>query len=234
MLSKTKKILKESLLRLDSSVFSTRLCLGFVLAPTLFVKGERALLIDVTNDRAVVFATNKKEADYSIMVLTELIALVKSMKQNGLLLAVDYKKTDLELLYSASCNDLQSGSIPNTYSTSDGCELVCSPDLQLKDGAISLSGFSLPTQLFPFIKETLLAVFFPTPDLIDYLNRGFCSPEFYQTKRALRVSRISVIVAFLIGVLSPFAAVFLGNKWGHSTIESKQFNEIICSIRDND
>lgn len=219
---------------LDSSIFSTQRCLGSVVSPVLFMKGGRALLLDEDKKTAVVFAKNQAEANYSVLLLTEFIALLTKMKAQGVILDVDCKKSDLELFYSIPQNELMRNSVPDVFSASDDVELHYNSNPHLIDGSITLVGFPIPSQLFTPLREILLTVSFPTPGYKDYLKHGFMPEEAYRAKKALHVSRIAVIVAILIGVLSPFGAVMLGNKWGYTTLETNQFQKIIRVLQSND
>ena len=227
-------ILKKALLNLNTTVYSTHLCLGSVVAPVIFSKGKRALLIDEEKKAAIVLAHDQEEANFTILILTELIAIVKDLKQRGLILDVDSKTTEFELFYSLHENELFPRSVPQEYRTSDDCSLVYSGTAKLTDGDVTLIGFPVPNQLYDYLKMTLLSVSFPTPDYSDYINHDFSTVESYRTKRALRISWIAIIVAILIGLLTPIVSVFLGNQWGHTVLKTEQFQEIIQAIRDND
>ena len=233
-LSIGKDIIKKSLLQLDSSIFSTQLCLGCVVSPILFAGGKRALMINKERECAIVFSRSQEEADYSIMLLTQLIAIINEIKKQGLLLGVGYKKTDLEFFYSSSQNELIAQSVPGRYCSSTGCILECLDTPLLKDEDIILKGYSLPPQLFEPLSEALLSVFFPTPDYKVYLTRDFCTVEEYRAKRALRVSWVAIIVAILIGISSPFFAVFWGNRYGQTELKVEQYQGLLKEIRNND
>ena len=234
ILTKSRRIIKESLLKLDSTVFFNQECLGCVVAPVLFQKGKRALLIDDEKKSAIVFAVNQNEANNSIMLLTELIAYVKVIKRNGLVLDVDTKHSDLEFFYSIPNNELFAQSVPGFFETGDGCILEYSDTCQIKDDGVILTGYSIPTQLFSALKDTLLSVSFPTPEYSDYLNHNFNTIESFHTKRALKISWFAIAVAILIGVLSPLFSVFIGNRFGYTVLKTEQFQELIQIIRDND
>lgn len=208
--------------------------MGSVVAPVLFMKGRRALLLDEDKKCAVVFAPNQADANFTILLLTEFIAILKRMKEQGVILDADHKKSDLELLYSVPENELVSESVPGLYSATDDVELQYGSNPHLIDDGITLAGFPIPSQLFTPLKEVLLTVSFPTPGYKDYLNHGFMTEDTFRAKRSLRVSWIAVIVAILIGVLSPFGAVLLGNKWGYTTLETNQFQKIIRIMQGDD
>lgn len=233
-LSIGKGILKKSLLKLDRSIYSTQLCLGCVVSPVLFASGERALMINKEMGCAVVFSRSQEEADYSIMLLTQLISIIKEIKTQGLLLNVGFKKTDLELFYSSPQNELKAQSVPGRYYSSSGCILECADAPLLKDEDRVLMGFNLPPQLFKPLSEDLLSVFFPTPDYKAYLTRDFCSVEEYRAKRALRISWFAIVVAILIGISSPFFAVILGNRFGQTELKEEQYKGLLKEIRNND
>lgn len=233
-LTRSNKILKKSLLQLNTSIYSTQYCLGCIIAPMLFAKGKRALLIDESQKRAFVFANNQNEAYFSIMLLTELITVIGEMKKQGVIIDAEIKQTDLELFYSTEVNELMDDSIPGRYKTTNGGVLEYSSKPQLKEDDILLTGYVIPSQLFAPLKETLLSISFPTPHYSDYINHGFCTEDAFRTKRAFRVSWFAIIVAILIGVLSPFGSILLGNLFGHMTLDNGQFQKLITVIRDND
>ena len=92
--------------------------------------------------------------------------------------------------------------------------------------------FELPEQLFNPLSQYLFSIIYPTNDLDRYVSYGFMEEEEYRTRKALKNSRIAIIVAILIGVISPFASVLIANHYGKTTLDETQLSLIINSIGD--
>ena len=52
----------------------------------------------------------------------------------------------------------------------------------------------------------------------------------YQVKKANKFSKIGIIIAIAVAVISPILSVFISNKYGVSTLNGKQYNELIQSV----
>lgn len=89
-----------------------------------------------------------------------------------------------------------------------------------------LTGDNLPNSLSCVIKHLLGNTIFPTEELLYLIRNNFEQTE----DKALKYAKYSLWVAIFAIVLSIFA-VPISNKWGVTTLDSKQYNAIIMSIK---
>ena len=74
------------------------------------------------------------------------------------------------------------------------------------------------------------SVVYPTISLRTFIKNGYLTDEQKNAKDALNVAHLGVWISLFVACISPFAAVFVGNSFGVSTLNSDQYNRLIGSF----
>ncbi len=97
-------------------------------------------------------------------------------------------------------------------------------------GCRLLSGNSGPGYLYDKFFHFFDSVVYPTISLRTFIKNGYLTDEQKNAKDALNVAHLGVWISLFVACISPFAAVFVGNSFGVSTLNSDQYNRLIGSF----
>ena len=229
--ARIKKVLKS----LTQFSFGTNTIFMRIVSPIFFPRSQSALFVDFINNKAFVLAPAIDEATVAIKLIIALISVMSKLEEKCLIYVSDKSfHSDCSIVYGDKIV-LDSHPLPSRYESKDDnivLDQESSTRYTLKDGDCSMLSFELPEQLFNPLSQYLFSIIYPTNDLDRYVSYGFMEEEEYRTRKALKNSRIAIIVAILIGVISPFASVLIANHYGKTTLDETQLSLIINSIGD--
>lgn len=195
------------------------------------------------------FLFNNKAGSYSVLVkkeseqeqsekeflltskLVELISYLQRLEKESLIYIVPEKANDVNLLYQG-CTIERQGTLAGQYILSDGSLLGINKGIYFieKDGKVLLSSLREESSLYVELKRYLCSRVYPTSGLKEYIEGGFKNEDQRQAAEANRLSRNSIRLAWFAAIVSPFASLLLGNCFGITTIDRKQFDNIIQTI----
>lgn len=211
---------------------STDVCLGRIIQTQLFC--NNALLID-NNDNVYCMYDLKTHNGNNELIIFDLLSTLSNLERQNYIYVVQKVENTRPILFYEHSSFCDKNQFENRYNI--GNEMVLSVDEDVasieKQGEKILEGSKLPEILSQSVVRYLTSIVFPTEDLKDFVNRNYQSEEIRQTKRANRISIISVVVAILIAISAPFLTIWWGNTHGKNTITELQFKSLLQSIRDS-
>ncbi len=233
-------ITKEAIKAIAELGINNNQTLGELLSRIYFKKDQYALLLDETKQTVEVLIAIKKNNQDNVAgffyLLTELLSILRELEENNLIYTFPQELTDSYVLYYEDKQDdrkmqqvsqISIGPSLILQLNSNGHHDIC------KDGRPILNGNELPPIVLNDLKHFFSAIVFPTAGLQQYIKNGYTSFEFYLAKRANRISQWAIFIAFLAFVVSPFLSVCISNKFGISTLNKEQYDELIQSIQIN-
>ncbi len=209
--------------------------LGEIVTPILFKNKSLALAINISGRDELLFKSDASNdtIQKSILQLTEIVALLDYLEKNRYILVVE---TDLinELFYDKT-TDFSQTQLPNEYLIADNLNLLSKANepMQIieKGKNVIMEGKQVSELLMTPIKRFFSCAVLPTNALKDYKKRGYKALDEYLTRLGLRFSIASMVIAVLIALFSPLATIFLGNRYGISTIKSDQMDSILHTTK---
>lgn len=206
---------------------------GDLISKYLFKDGESALLIYgqkpyllVRNTATDSFISSK------ILLLLELISVIESLQKSHDVLVLNSVGNPVCVYYDGK--QQLSNTLQDIYKLSGNQVLTVGPRNQIsinKDSSPLLSKVIELTSLQMEFAKYMSSVVLPTSGLSKFKENGYVDNDIYLNLRSLKVSRISIIVAVIIALLSPIVSVVLNNAISYSTIERNQFEQIIEAIK---
>lgn len=211
----------------DNVVFWRLVC------PILFPRHKNALFVDFTNNKGFIFAPSRSEASSSFKLMSALISVMSNLERDGLIYVSNYtEQSGVSLAYGESIV-LDSQPLPSRYESKNDGVIIdeeSATSFSLRDGDSVMCSYELPKQLFLPLSRYLFSIIFPTNELDKYVSLGFMTEDKYHTKKALRISRVAIVIALLIGILTPIVSVIISNYWGVTTLNEEQLALIINAI----
>ena len=204
--------------------------LGDVIADILFKKRETALLVK-DNKIILLLPPNSKSQTIqeAVLRLTELLAVLQNLEKSGLLY-VDENYYLHQCFFYQGKDTFEKSQRPGVYKVSNSVTLNHHDDLYFtlnaKDEELMASTV-VYDQVGRPLARYLCSFVLPTMSLKNYVNRGFKTREERNTQLGLRYSVISVTIAVIIAVLSPFISVHVANRYGFSTIKQEQMDSLL-------
>ena len=210
--------------------------LGDIISDILFETNKLALYIDKDKDRFyILFPTvnNKAKEQDVILLLTELLTVLEDLKCNRLIYVTN-NAIDIKHFYYQSKEFFEKDQRPNIYRIAKNVTLSVPPGGELKlreNGRETMSGMPLDSQIGKPLAKFLTSRVLPTKSLKEYVKRGFLTKEEKYTRRSLKYSVISMVIAISIAVISPLLSVFVSNKYGIITLKQQQLDSLLNRMK---
>lgn len=200
---------------------------GIQFSDTLFSIGSRAIVKD--KDKYWLLLPKESNKNEEIMLLTELFSYLRYMEESHFLY-VKVSEHPVDVIIQG-LNDKLLNSATRYYDLGNGCLLSYGED-QLSiicqdNPKFNLSESEDISFLAAEIEHYLFGYVYPTASLHDFIQYGYLSTSDYHSKRAISISRVSIIVAIVIAFFSPILTVFVGNRYGKTTIVQHQFDTLM-------
>ena len=97
----------------------------------------------------------------------------------------------------------------------------------LKDGEIIMTAIAIDPHVSVPLSRLLCSSIMPTESLKKFIKRGFTSEEKRNTQLGLKYSVVSMTIAIIVAMGSPFFSVFVANRYGITTINQTQLDSLI-------
>lgn len=233
------KLIKEVINRIsECNMLMTIDCFGDLIDDIIF-----------QNERSAIFIDNKKKKMYllfscsidsqkrleKILLITELLAVLDDLVKKRLIY-VQFEENVEDLIFFYEGKQLfNADQIPGRY--------ILSQDvyLQIKEDEVALirnkkefmNSIPINDNIALPLLNYLCARIMPTRALKEYIKNGFITNEEKYTKRGLRYSLLSMIIAVFVAALSPFFSVVISNRKGVTTINESQIDYLINNCRTN-
>ena len=225
--------IKEAIKRISKTDISHPVdVLGNILADILFKKDKSALFVNSETGKVLLLLpteetnNNKHKA---FLLLTELVAVLQNFESQGIIYVVDDYCLSENLFYQGK-DIFEKDQRPGVYKVSNNMTLKQHDDLivTLNAGDKELmTSIVVYDQVGALLVRYLSGIVLPTKSLKEYVKMGFKTREERNTQLGLRYSVISVTIAVLIAVLSPFLSVQVANRYGFSTIKQEQMDSLL-------
>lgn len=209
--------------------------LGDLISPLLFKEQKCALFLSVKEKNVSILLppnSSQEELHNKFIMLTDLVTLLKYLEKNRLIYIIPQEETYFSEFYYQNKQDYcktQSEDIIkiNKYEVLKN-EMIKSV---YRGGTIVLQTVNpITTVLYSDLMYYLNSIIYPTAELKKYIQRNFKSEELYISTKSIIISRISIVVAVVIAVLSPIITLYLSNKYGITKLDEIQFKKIINCI----
>ncbi len=206
---------------------------GNLISKYLFKDGESALVINGQRSYLLVRKTATDSFVHSkILLLLELIAVFESLQKSHDILILNSVRDPICVYYDAK--EQLNNIMHDMYRLSDNQVLILGTHNRIsinKDSTPLLSKAIELTSLQTEFAKYMSSVILPTSGLSKFKENGYVDNDVFLNMRSLKVSRLSVIVAIILAVLSPIISIVLSNAMSYSKIEGKQFKQIIETIQ---
>ena len=209
---------------------------GDLISKYLFKEGESALVINrqkpyllVRNTATDLFVRSK------ILLLFELMSVIESLQKSHDVLIITGDVDPICVYYEGKkyINNITH----NLYKLSDNnlvLAIESDDNISINKGYSKLLSKVIElTSLQMEFAKYLSSVILPTLGLSKFKENGYLDDDVFLNIRSLRISRISVIIAIILALLSPIISVVLNNTITYSTINETQFNQILEAIEAN-
>ena len=201
--------------------------LGYYVANELCKEDEMAVYIGADNTVVLLAPYNDNyDANYrrAFYELIELIAVIEKLEREGLIYLLSNTREEGDLLFEHN---------RYTYMNIVGHGTVLKSNDEIK-----MQGTALIPSISEKVSQYLNSFAFPTQGLKDYIKNGYMTEEeaitydaLKQSKSSVRVSRWAVFISLLIAVGSIIGTTYFNNKYGYSTIDKDQYDNIIMQIQ---
>lgn len=204
--------------------------LGMLIPNILFQDIECALVLDAKDKTYYILGEETKIEETRKRVtcmLAELINALDYLYSEHLIYYIGTNLDELQIV-STFAEKIQTTATPNEFRCGNN-RVLCKQDgcyVLRHEGTIEYISIEADTVLFRKLYELMSSCIFPTTQLSEYIDRGFCTEDRYIAKKSLDSSKCSLTLAFLVAILSPFAALLLGNLWGVTKLDNEQFNSL--------
>lgn len=178
---------------------NSELCFGDFVASQYFKEGRCALIIDENTNSCQILLQDIRQAPKTILSLTELLGVMTQLEKDASIILLDNTIIGgINLFYEGKL-DFAESILPGRYQLSSTSYLSYTPG---KTAQIDekLFGISVPEPLVNSFIRLFSSKVFPTAALARFVKQGFMSDAQYDTMRALRLSRIAILVAILLGL----------------------------------
>lgn len=230
-----KPIIAQCLRRMADPIALTRPHeMGIFLSDILFPIGEWALAYNSSATELWLFSkpdiTQQEKQSYFMDIAT-VLTKVKSLSDQGILLAVDTSKdfrSASQLFYEGRGDFLpQNGGkkwkiAEGNFMSFDNCDGT----ITVGNSKPNLTGQPLANgEVAVRLYAILSTSYAPTSEMIDYVNRGFKTQSEASLSYAKKAN-IFAAVALMVAAASPF----IQHCWVRTTIDAQQFHQLIESI----
>lgn len=210
--------------------------LGEVIAPFFFRSNECALLLNIQNKTVEVLSvtTTDENVVKFFYQLTELLSILHDLNNNHLIYVLPQEIDSTSEFYYQKKTDYSKSLLDSAIKINSSNILKLMPDgtHSVFEGSKQiLKGYCYPSVLYDDLMYFFNSIVYPTSGLNLYIKHYFYPIELYETKRSNKISKISIIVAILIALLSPFVSVLLNNKYGVCKLNENQYKELIQLIK---
>lgn len=192
-------------------------------------ENDMAIYIDnTTNDIALLVSTlGNYEENFRIAFyyVTELTALLDNLKKDGLIYVQESNSISM-LIYEYADDSCLRKLKNGTY------EYIQERRAILKGQPLSHSDFQLD-----LVNRYLQSFIYPTQGLIDYVKRQFMSENEQMasyaltlSKKSFHISILAIVLSMIISFGTMIGTTIFNNKYGYSTLCSKQYDRLIKQI----
>lgn len=206
--------------------------LGDIICDILFETNKHAFYIEQDSDRVSILlpiVRNKAQEQKEILLFTELLAVLEDLKNNHLIY-VSKDTVDNEQFFYQGKVFFDKDQRPNVYKIANNVSLSVPAEGELtliENGRVVMSGVPVDSQIGSSLATFLMSRVLPTNSLKEYVKRGFLTKEEKYTRRGLKYSIISMVIAISIATISPLLSVFVSNQYGISTLKQQQLDSLI-------
>lgn len=229
---------------------------GDIISPLIFGRNSCALFMIHSSKSYNLFTRpgNNAQAKSIYAKLAQLFALLDYLKENRYITLLPLSPTqECDIFYEDAGQNMNISNTSifiNPTKPNLRIEISNNPATKEVQAFIMegndkiLQGYTFTPELYTTFLHYLLSVVYPTTRLIDLTKNNFIPDEerHYQESIRLAYDQINVankqirqathslrlsIVAIIIAILSPILTIFISNKWGVSTINKEQFEELI-------
>lgn len=216
--------------------------LGDKIAEVFFNKDDGAIYFDHESNlfTFIIKADIRGEAiqlkyDQLLADLIMFVSVIEKMIKDNMLYLIPQPLTTP--LFFSEKKFIRKKQFPHILNISDDLSLVKYPDLEKitinKDEEVLYCSYKFDNHLYDKFKSILFSYYFPSIEYHVYVERNFMSAELYEAAEANKIGKKSFWLAIGVAVLSPFATLFLANQCGYTTINEKQHEELIESIKES-
>lgn len=208
---------------------------GDFISPECFHQGKSALVL--STDSVYIIGDTQETVKAKFLQITELLSLLRYMEENHIIyLLHQHQIDDLTILYQ-DCNDLKRQQDGLHYEMGNGHQLYINGDIiEIHDGNNTpilqhqLEVSSLRTEIVNF----LFAFVYPTAALEKFIEHDFLTENDYHNRLSVRLSRRSLWIAVFVAAISPLLSLCLGNRWGVTHLDEKQYDRLIKTNQDTE
>lgn len=230
------QITQDAIKAIAALGISNNQSLGDLLTPIYFKKDRYALFLNYEKQTVELLIPPNKNHQNSIIrffyQLTELLSILRELEANHLIYILPQESTD-SMLYYESKQDYCKTQEDSVISIGPSLSLKRNPDgdhfIYRKEQQI-MNSKELPSIVFSDLRYFFNAIVFPTAGLQQYIKNDYCTLELYQVKKANKYSKRGIMIAIAVAVISPILSVFIANKYGVSTLNGTQYDELIQSV----
>lgn len=98
-----------------------------------------------------------------------------------------------------------------------------------KDGKLKMKGFKCPQNLTRKMKRYLASAIFPTSVLMELQANDYKTQEELSLLKQLKDAKHNLLIAqisLIVSLSMPIISIFISNRWGYTTIEKAQYENI--------
>ena len=229
----SKQVIKE-ILRTDLSQEISPL--GEKLACVLFKRGKLAMSVQVDGRGEEILlpaALSQHLVQKVLLDLTDLIATLSYLEKSRLIILVKLETPFTGVFYEGS-DKFEGGQLPHVFHLSNDLTLTTKTNEAtrlMENKELVLEGCSVAEAISKPLAYFLCNMVMPTQALKEYVDRNYKTREEQLTRRGLRYSVISMILAVIVAAVSPIGTVWIVNKHGVSTIRQEQFDSLLHTAR---
>lgn len=233
-MEKLSKLVIKEIMKTDLS--QEVLPLGVKVASVLFEKNKMAYSVNVDNRGSEILLPQtytQKSLQEVVLSLTDLIAVLSFLEKTRLIVLMECEEPFIGVYYE-QCRMFNGDQLPHKFHLSDDLMLTTSPEEPtrlLKDDMVVLEMRQISATVVDSLGRYLNSSVLPTKALKEFVERGYRTQEEELTRKGLRYSIISMIIAVVIAIGSLLGSVWVSNKHGVSTITPIQFDSLLHSTR---
>lgn len=234
MFSRNKKIddsLKKALDLIDEISPIDNKAVGDILVNSGLITDETYVL--VYDSKLYILmreSLTKEEEESNCKTIFNFVGKVEQLIRNSEVI-ISRSGNGSNWVYGSGCDTFTSGQLPMVFKVGEGIELR-------KDK----EGFSLTKEnntyreieLDPSLSQYLLSLFpctiYPTSSYKAFVERKYQTETQFSLRLAGR-SNILACCAFVVSIIGVVGSVFISNYWGHTTLEKRQYHELIETIK---
>lgn len=206
--------------------------LGEIVAPVLFKKNKIAFSTQVDNRGCEILLPqtySQKSVQEVVLKLTDLIAILSFLENTRQIVLVEREEPHKGVYYEQS-SIFDVDQLPHVFHLSNNLILTTNPEEPtrlLRNGKVVLERRQIAESVVVSLGRYLNSSVLPTKALKDFAGRGYITQDEQLTRRGLRYSVVSMVIAVIIGIGSLIGSVWISNKHGVSTINAIQMDSLL-------